>query len=110
MYQPGIDNVCFGVLINKYTVLTAASCVPQSLTLRPLDFHGEGRTRNNNVTFKVPFEFTHAFPDWTSILRVFVGLYNDINYNTRITPTDRLSVATVYTVRIIEKLFLIRYF
>lgn len=99
VYNPGVDIVCMGVIINKYSVLTAASCLPQEFTLHPYLFNGAGFQKAQNVSINVPFEFTDTFPDWTTIIHVFVGLYDYINYGDKITPTERIPVDKVFTVR-----------
>lgn len=94
-----MDIVCFGVIINKYSILTVASCIPQTFVLNPFVFKGNGpqKDKDTNVSVIIPFEFGPLFPDWASIARVYVGLVDYIYYGSEVTPSVRYPVDTIYT-------------
>lgn len=100
VYNGALDINCLGILINRRHVLTAASCIPKNITFMPFDFHGDGFTPNN-FTVTVPVTFNEAFPDWRSIVHVFLGIYDYIYYtNTEITPTLRAHIDDIIIVSV----------
>ena len=87
----GPETWCFGTLINRRFVLTSAFCIPRYYHYSPSGY--------NNDTIYVPITFNKLFPTWSSIIRVYIGVYDYIYPNADITPTTLVPVEDVIYVR-----------
>ena len=86
----GPETWCFGTLINRRFVLTSAFCIPRYYHYSPSGY--------NNDTIYVPITFNKLFPTWSSIIRVYIGVYDYIYPNADITPTTLVPVEDVFYV------------
>ena len=94
-YEVFVSKECTGVLINRRSVLTAASCVA---SLQPsYSFSPSGY---NNDTVNINKDSIPYFQDWNSHYEIYFRIYSyiPINYLKNIYPTEQLPVKEVIVV------------
>ena len=83
-------SACDGVLINRMTILTAASCVPRTYTWFE-------RSNGQNYTVNIaPNSFLHG---WDSIYSVFIGLITPPRPGSDLSSTQQVYVKDIIIVR-----------
>ena len=77
------SSECTGVMINRRTVLTAASCIVTSFTYSPSGY--------GNDTLVFENKYTPAYSEWNSHYEVFFKISQDVysNYAQDIWPTEQ---------------------
>ena len=83
---------CNGVLINRRTVLTAASCIVNSFPFSP--------SGKNNDTIDVKKEYSPLYSEWNSHYEIYLKIFVDIstNYLKNIYPTEQHPVKEIIVV------------
>ena len=74
---------CFGTIINRRFIMTTAHCVPPIFEFRP---YAEDRL------VEVPVKFNAIYPSWSTIIHVYIKLYDYITSNYEITPSEMVAV------------------
>ena len=90
VYYADHGTDCFGTLINRRTVMTAASCVPQTFNFTLPD--------NKNVTISVPIVLNDFYADYESIISVWIGVNTYLEYGYDISPMEFLYVEKIIIV------------
>lgn len=90
IYLPQYRRSCFGTIVNRRTVMTAASCLPSTFPYSPSGF--------NNDTIILPVEFTEFYPTWQSIYNVHLGIHNFLWFDADVTPTLPEPIDTIILV------------
>lgn len=93
-YLTYTSQSCGGILINRKTVLTAASCIVQYYQWR----------MNSTTSYTVYFEFNDYAPDYESAYNVFLGIDNRVSYRTDVTPAQQVYIMDIVVVGISYKL------
>lgn len=79
IYLPQYAKSCYGTLINRRTVLTAGSCLPNSFTYSPSGF--------NNDTVTIPVQLNNYYHTWNSIYSIYFGIHWTMWFDGDVTPT-----------------------
>ena len=84
---------CNGVLINRRTVLTAASCIVNS-------FPSFSPSGYNNDTIEIKKEYSPLYSEWESHYEIYFKVYLDLqsNYQKNIYPTEQHPVKEIIMV------------
>ena len=80
---------CDGILVNRKTILTAASCAPKNYTWYE---------RYNGNTYNVNVTLNPMFPELTSIYSVYVGLITPPFPDTDLASMQQVYVQDIVTV------------
>jgi hypothetical protein len=81
---------CGGVLINRRTILTSASCFVQSY---------QWFERSNNKTYTVNVTLNAYYPEWDSIYGVYIGIVTPPAYSTDLSTMQQLYVEKIIMVK-----------
>lgn len=84
---------CLGALVNRRTIITPASCVPNVLLYSP---SGHG-----NDMIEIPVVLNDLYPSWQSIVSVYVGINKFMTFEEDVTPTQMEIIDEIIIVRII---------
>lgn len=95
-YLPSFIAACFGTLINRRTVMTAASCLPSSLPFSPSGY--------GNDSINIPVVLDDFYPDLQSIYSVYVGVNKYISSGSDVTPTQLVTIDSVILVSCTKKI------
>ena len=77
---------CNGVLINRRTILTSASCIRNSFLFSPSGY--------NNDTIEIKKEYSPQSSDWNTHYEIYFKIDKDLTsyYKKDVWPTEQLSV------------------
>ena len=91
-YEMFYGKECNGVLINRRTVLTAASCIVNSFPFSPSGY--------NNDTIDIMKEYSPLYSEWNSHYEIYYKIFVDMpsNYRKNIYPTEQLAVKEIIVV------------
>ena len=90
---------CNGVLINRRTVLTAASCIVNSFPFSPSGY--------NNDTIEIKKEYSPLYSEWNSHYEIYfkIFVYMPSNYLKNIYPTEQQPIKEIIVVYTFNRLF-----
>ena len=89
-YQTAYSSQCNGILINRRTILTAASCVVQSYDFVLTDME--------NRTIRVVVALNEAYPHLEQMYNIFIGINQYIALNVDIFPVRQLALQEIIIV------------
>ncbi len=92
-YLPYYGKSCLGTLINRRTILTSATCVPDAFPYTP-----PGKTQ----TFNIPIVLNQFYDTWNSIFSVYFAVNKFGWFYADITPTFNQEID--YVIRVSRKL------
>lgn len=89
-YQTAYSSQCNGILINRRTILTAASCIVQSYDFVLTDME--------NKTIRVVVALNEAYPHLEQMYNIFTGVNQYIALNVDIFPVRQLALQEIIIV------------
>ena len=98
-YEIYYYDECNGILINRRTILTSASCIITSIPFSPSGY--------NNDTIDLKKEYSPLYSEWESHYEIYFKIFVDIstNYLKNIYPTEQHPVKEIIVVYTFNRLF-----
>lgn len=95
-HLPSLSLSCLGALINRRTIITAASCLPTSIP------YSYSSSKLRNETISVPVVTNDYYSTLQSIYNVYLAINKNIQMGADVTPTQTAAISQIIIVLIYQ--------